>query len=52
MTTKVKQEKRDLRKIRANRQYFQYALFNIDWTKLAEMEEVDEMVGTKSVKNE
>ena len=28
----------------ANRQYFQYALFNIHWTKLAEMEEVDEMV--------
>ena len=35
---------RDLRKIRANPEYLQYALSNIDWTKLAQMEEVNKMV--------
>ena len=34
---------RDLRKIRANPQYFQFALYNCPWDKLAQMEDVDEM---------
>ena len=35
---------RDLRKVRNNPQYLQVALANIDWTKLAAMQDVDEMV--------
>ena len=35
---------RDLRKFRNNPQYLQVALANIDWTKLAAMQDVDEMV--------
>ena len=37
-------QSRDFRKIRANPEYLQYALSNIDWTKLAKLKDVNEMV--------